>query len=154
MSYGDLLFVLCALWFVLCGVCFVLRAWYLALGTLCGSAALRAESLWLSVIALTQSPRLRRRGIASKSYRKGSRKAVGFTHGGRQSRTAYQAPSTKLQALSTRHKSQLSWHCLSLIKRCSCQGREYRSDQMKCANLQPKGIGKEAERNKLRRTSK
>ena len=151
MSYGDLLFVLCTL-------CFVVCAWYLALGTwrLVRCAALppsvRKASGFPS--SLTQSPRLRRRGIASKSYRKGSRKAVGFPHGGRQSRTAYQAPSTKLQALSTRHKSQLSWHCLSLIKRCSCQGREYRSDQMKCANLQPKRIGKEAERNKLRRTSK
>jgi len=153
MGTCSLCYVLCALWFVLGTWRLVLGAWYLALGTLCGSAALRAESLWLSVIAHTISAAPPPRH-SLKVLSKGSRKAVGFPHGGRQSRTAYQAPSTKLQALSTRHKSQLSWHCLSLIKRCSCQGREYRSDQMKCANLQPKRIGKEAERNKLRRTSK
>jgi len=81
MSYGDLLFVLCTL-------CFVVCAWYLALGTLCGSAALRAESLWLSVIAHTISAAPPPRH-SLKVLSKGSRKAVGFPHGGRQSRSKY-----------------------------------------------------------------
>ena len=88
MGTCSLCYVLCALWFVLGTWRLVLGAWYLALGTLCGSAALRAEILWLSVIAHTISAAPPPRH-SLKVLSKGSRKAVGFPHGGRQSRSKY-----------------------------------------------------------------
>ena len=58
MGTCSLCYVLCALWFVLGTWRLVLGAWYLALGTLCGSAALRAESLRLSESLFDKTLRL------------------------------------------------------------------------------------------------
>ena len=64
--------------------------------SLCGFAASRAESLWLSV-ALQRGRGFASGGVAAKSL-KASRKAGGFPHGKRQSRRSRRTGNGKAAA--------------------------------------------------------